>query len=153
MDVGVGGEDVEFADGHVAQRFLVVHYTPDSQKARLDSVRWPASRIEINMTLSVRVKSPLSQRSFDSLKAAKPTPSSRTRITRVPMWNRMRRMARSPGDKEQAVSSRVHFAVGFLLAVELKPFFAFPFVVGVDVEAIRLGLPLDGRVEVASLGM
>ena len=46
------------------------------QNARLDSVRWMASRIEISRAASVSVKTPLSQRSLDSLKAAKPTPKN-----------------------------------------------------------------------------
>ena len=50
-----------------------------SQNPRFFSVRWMASRIEIDRTTSVRLKMLLSQVSLDSRRSAKPTPRSRTR--------------------------------------------------------------------------
>ena len=63
------------------------------QNARLDSVRWTASKIETKRSPRVTVKSPLSQRSLDSLNAAKLIPKTKTRITSVPMLKRKRFMA------------------------------------------------------------
>ena len=58
-------------------------------------------------TKSVRVKSPLSQISFDSLRAAKPTATSKTTTSRLAMVNRMRLIARSPEDWNQQSSAMV----------------------------------------------
>ena len=55
--------------------------------ARLASVLWTPSKIEISKTSRVRVKNPLSQISFASLRAAIPTARNRTTASRLAILN------------------------------------------------------------------